>query len=189
MPPPPIDRSDEERLLRLFSRMLDERLKPVESRTSKHSTQLGAVREEVSPAVARKIAESEHNIEDRSGGFERIVLDAITSLREETQEAKAIALRTEAALQPRTTVSFTDGSGNTSIQPASLVAAASSVRTEVTANQTLGQTKALQVDVESADKNALAAKKAAQRNLVSGIVTAVIVGAYSAWQILHSMGP
>lgn len=184
--PPPIDRSDEERLLRLISRMLDERLKPVDSRPGKS---LGAVREEVSPAVARKIAESQLNIEGRSEGFERIVLDAITSLREEAHEAKAIALRTEAALQPRTTVSFTDGSGRTSIQPASLVAAASSVRTEVTANQTLGQTKALQVDVESADKNALAAKKAAQRTMISTIVGGVLLGIYYAWQAIHSMGP
>ena len=183
---PPIDKNDEERLMRVFARMIDERLNPVAKRVDKHSGKFGEIREEVSPAVARRFSESQHEIEDRAHGFERTVLDQLREIRDE--------------MQPRATVELSDGRGGKSIRPASLVAAESSVRTENaaykiegTANQIQGQAKALQVGVDRSDAQSLDAAKWSKRSAIVtaivGTLTAVVIAAWKIYEAMSHASP
>lgn len=165
---PPLDKSDEERLLRLFSRMLDDRLKPRDERADKLSGKFGQIREEVSPAVARKLSESQHDIEDRARGFERTVLDA---LREHGRKLEEI----ETGLQPRAMVRLSDGQGGTSERPASMVAAESSVRTENAAYKLEGKADAIQVAANRSDTQSLAAARWAKLGPVITIATTAML--------------
>ncbi|MDZ4826297.1 MAG: hypothetical protein SGJ13_07505, partial [Actinomycetota bacterium] len=84
---PPLSPSDLDAISRtvekIVDRKLESRLGPVEKRIEKHSGQY----RELGPEVARKISESQHDIEDARLGFERFMMNAVGRV-----EAKADAI-------------------------------------------------------------------------------------------------
>lgn len=155
---PPIDRADEERLLRAVARMLDERLKPVSARVDKHSGKFVEVREEISPAVARKLSESQHDFEGANAG----VTDAINRLARRIEDGDDRAARTEAAaeeakaiakrIEARGLVAVPDGKGSTSMVPTMIVNTEATLRTE-------GKADAIQVAANRSDAQSLSATR------------------------------
>jgi hypothetical protein len=93
-----------------------------------------------------------------------------------------------AEMQPRAVVELPDGKGGTSVRPASLVAAESSVRTENRQESLAKLTLDASIDTTKAKDNSADAKKAAQRAFVTSLVFGVVVGLWQAWQFIQHAG-
>lgn len=157
----------------------EERARPLEQRASKMSGKFREIREEVSPAVARRISDSQHDIEDRSLGFERMILDSLTISQRGVQDlnSRLVAIEKQGAAQ---LVEVNDGSGTKSLVPAAIVAS----------NRIAGKTDAIQIAADRADKNSLASRVAANRNTIISLLTAVGVAAWQIYEhIAHAVTP
>lgn len=133
--------------------------------TVPHSSRRGLVEEEiVPPHVRREMTEAEYRQEDRNKGFERLVLEAVGSLRSEVS-----ATRTDMATLAK------------SIPPTAIAGAeAASVAGALASQRTEGKTDAVRVAADRADTNALAAKVKAHQGLIVQVITAA---ALAAWQL------
>lgn len=172
MPPiSPTDREELRRLMREIAREeAEERARPIEQRASKMSGKFREIREEVSPAVARRISDSQHDLEDRSLGFERLILDSLTLSQRGVHDlnSRLVAIEKQGAAQ---LVEVNDGTGTKSMVPAAIVAS----------NRIEGKTAAIQIAADSADKNSLAARVKAKQALIVVVAGVLIDIAYKAW--------
>jgi hypothetical protein len=148
---------------------MDERIKralnPVKDRVTNHSVSLRAVREEVSPAVAKKISDSQEVVEDRIVGFERIVIDSLAAQRQEVESLHA-------------KVNYI---GN-SVPPAA-------ERTETAANRTEGKADALIKGQEITDKNLATTKKRTAATIALQVLGTALALAQIIERILHTGAP
>lgn len=155
---PPLSPSDREEIARLIARAVEEKSKPIERRLKEHSGQY----REIVPEVRRTIRDSQHDLEDRSMGFEKLMLDSMAMQAQRIEEvAKSIP----------------------PVANAAVAGAQASQRAE-------GRTEAVQVAADRADKNSLAAKVKANQTLlvvIGGIVVQVLYNAYE--HIIHVVVP
>ncbi len=90
----PLTPGDLEQLRRMMREEALAVLKPTAARIANHSGQLKAVhqeiREEVSPAVAKRISDAEFGIADKYTAFERLMLDGLAQQRQETADLAAV---------------------------------------------------------------------------------------------------
>lgn len=173
MTPDDFRRIAREEALRVAREEAQRLVRPLERDLRKHSGQLGAIREEVSPAVKRMMTESEQAFDERSTGFERLVLNSLTLARAETAELRDIFAK---SLPPAATAAK-------GAEAAAVAGAQAMVRTE-------GKTDAVQVAADRADKNSLASRVAANRTtiiLVVGMLVEALWRAYNA--IAHAVTP
>lgn len=163
------------------------RTKSLEQKDAKHSGQFRAVTKEVIP---RALSESKHEIDGANAG----IADTLTrfglvlnDMGDTIAEVRTDVSTIKDQIQPRATMELTDGK-KTSIKPASIVAAESSLRTEDTTNQIQGQAKALQVGVDRSDTQSLAAAKWAKRNAIAtSIVVSISAVVVAAWKIYEAL--
>jgi hypothetical protein len=102
---------------------LTERTTKLEETDRKHSGQHRAVTKEIIPQLKSAAEESQR-------GTTAGIADAFNKMVHVVSDLGDAVARVEAGLQPRALVELPDGKGGTSVRPASLVAAESSVRTE-----------------------------------------------------------
>ncbi len=157
-------------------RRVAEQMRPVTRRLDAHSGEMKAVRaeirEEISPAVMRKISDSQNEFDERSAGFERLVLSSLTAGRQETAELRDIVAK---SLPPAATAAK-------GAEAAAVAGAQAMQRTE-------GKTDAVQVAADRADKNSLAGRVKANQTLIVVLVTALAQGLWAAYQaIAHATG-
>ncbi len=162
----PLSKDDLDAIARLVDRRIEDRTRPLENRVLKHSGKFNEIREEVSPAVARRMTESQHDIDEQLSSYERQMRAAINRIDERVDGlTKSIPPAASAAK---------------GAELAAVAGAQASVRTE-------GKTDAVQVAANRADAQSLAAKLAANRAVIIVIVQTIAIGIWHAVQqiILH----
>lgn len=169
MPPTPADLEAYRRIAREEAvRAAREETARLAGRVANHSGQLKAVqhdiREELSPAAARRISEAEFKAEDRSLGFEKLMLDSLEASRRETAEVAAKQDRLEAKV---------DFIGQ-SVPP--------------TANRTEGKADALIKGQEQQDAAIQKTDKKSTATLVGQALTLALAIATIVERILHAAG-
>ncbi len=158
-------------------RRVAEQMRPVTKRLDAHSGEMKAVRaeirEEVSPAVLKRMSDSQQEINDRSTGFERLVLDSIAASRKETSELRDLM---KTSLPPAATAAK-------GAELAAVAGAQASQRTE-------GKTDAVQVAADRADQNSLASKVAANRAVILIVLGMLFEAGWKAYQAMaHTVTP
>lgn len=164
---PPISPSEMSEIVRRVS----EAMRPVKARLDAHSGEMKAVRaeirEEISPAVLRRMAESDHELDERSASFERLMLNSVASQRQEMAEFRDMVTK---SLPPATAAA-------NGAEAAAVAGANAAVRTE-------GKAEAIQVAADRADKNSLAARVKSNQALIVVVGGVLIDIIYKAWQHL-----
>lgn len=156
---PPLSQADLEAIGRIVDRKIEEKIAPVKRRVDNHSGQY----RELGPALTRQVNDSQHEIEERSMGFERMMMTAVGRLEQKVDEAAQ-------SIPPAATAAQ-------GAELAAVAGAQASVRTE-------GTTKAVQVAANRADTQSLAAKVSANRAVILVIVQTVALGIWQAYQAI-----
>lgn len=154
---PPLSQADLDAIGRIVDKKIDARLEPIERRVGTHS----AVHRDLLPEVARKIEGSRHDLEDRSMGFERMMMTVVGRIEEKVDAA--VTSIPPAALAAK------------GAELAAVAGAQASVRSE-------NKTDAIQVAANRADTHSLSAKVASNRSLIVQIVIAVALGLWEAYR-------
>lgn len=160
---------------------LGERTKKLEDAKRKHSGEVHAI---TRVAIPQMQSEAERIRRGDMGG----IADAFDKMVHVVNDVadNVSAMRTE--LQPRATLALPDGKGGTSIRPASLVAAESSVRTEVKQDGIAKVVVDAAIDTTKAKNDAASAKKRITVTMIGLIVQGLIMGAWAAWQAIAHAG-
>ena len=161
-------------------RRVSEAMRPVKARLDAHSGEMKAVRaeirEEISPAVLRRMAESDHEIDERSASFERLIMNSVTATRQEVSDLRNEVSGVAKSIAPAAMAAK-------GAESAAVAGAQAMVRAE-------GKQDAVQVAADRADKNSLAARVRSNQTMIVLLLGIVIQAAYAAWQhIAHAVTP
>lgn len=144
----PADRDELRRMMRDVAReVANERTKPLEQK-------LAGVREELSPAVAKKFSESQHDAEDARMGFERMMRGVVGRLEEKVDTVVK------------------------SIPPAAMAASGAEAAAVVGAKNSIAASSAA-IDSKT---SALAAKVATHRAIIVQLLTAAALAAWQIYE-------
>ncbi len=173
----------------VLASVIERKLAPIQSSVNQAVQRIEGLERQQTTGLRDARAEVAKSSNDIKVSTHDTVLAAVRHLSTSLESVASDLQSVKEQIQPRSIVEVRDERGSTSMRPASLVAAESSIRTE---NAQQGIAKVVldaALDTTQAKNSAAAAKKRSTATLVTMLVQAIIVGIWGAWQAIQHFSP